>query len=241
MAYNFTSTPATTYHAYILGLMCSNEKTVYSGTTYWLMPIRHNPNPAIFPHLYIQLSYLKKIYSGFEMLKHWKSLGYSFNKYNAGKNGIVGLALHQSISNIVDLSHYICSDFIRNPSRDFKRSFLIGLFDGRSAFDSNNGWLALDISDLPDFMVKRIEDILIYFGISYNINSSYSARKRKSGAAPRQPQLRIADLEKFLKDIGLISEVRFNNSYKGLLKLGKVSPTLTSASDPLLPGLKILK
>lgn len=241
MSYNFNILHSTTEDSYLLGLMCANEQTTMNGDTYWLMPIRHNPNHYTLPELETHLLSLKQIYNDFELLSHWTSLGYNFHKYNIGKNGIVGLAYNQNISSIDELSNHIDDFFLANTSNSYKRSFLVGIFDGRSSFDLDTGYLVLDITGLPDPIINKINNFLSVFGITTNFNDGINARKRNNGYLPRQPQLRVKNSEIFFKEIGLISEIRLNKSHHGLLNLNKIPRSLALTSDPLLPDLKILK
>lgn len=241
MSYNFNTLNSTIGDSYLLGLMCANEQITDSGKTHWLMPIRHNPNHYTLSELNTHLSSLKQIYNDFELLNHWQLLGYTFPKYNAGKNGIVGLAYNQNISSIDELSDYIDDFFLINTLNSYKRSFLVGIFDGRSSFDPYTGYLVLDITGLPDALINKIDNYLLSFGITTNLNDSFSARKRSNGCLPRQPQLRVKNSEVFLEKIGLISEIRLNKSHQGLVNLGKISTSLTLTPDPLLHDLKILK
>ena len=119
-----------------------------------------------------------------------------------------------------------------------KKAFILGVIDGRGTPDVNvaNGtirYLSLDCpnNDIGDFLDEVFDD----YGLECNYNT---ARDRLEGGKPRKPQLRVKDVEKYMRMVGYISPAKFKkmaDTYDA--KYGHHTVVDGSA---FLPGLKYL-
>ena len=223
--------------AYFLGLLMANEKTTINSAIYWQAPVRHNPKSFNYTDLERHYNYIKQIAvflnktSSTHLVNFYKKQDIPIEKYNAGKNGI--LTLFKELTSDYSIEDLISDvyDPLLNSFDNIKRSFLIGVFDGRGSYDKTANFIVLDYDKLA--VKEIIEHSLNELGIKANINSKATARVRKdSGSAPRKKQIRIKHIE-FLQKIGFVSPTRFDKATTKLFsEYEKVD------LNNILPGLK---
>ena len=91
-----------------------------------------------------------------------------------------------------------------------QRAFLVGVFDGRSSADidkKTHKIRMLSLDCISDEIGAFLSEVVEMCGIQYNYNTH---RDRKEGGRPRNPQLRIKDVDYYVNNIGLISPRRIN-------------------------------
>lgn len=198
--------------AYFLGgIFVSEEQVTTPEGSYKIAPVRYNYNAA----------------SELEIAQHYelvKKLASSVNGQTYMAESIKGTLLDSRKNRMPGFSTFFRSttleelkDLIPNLRTALKlspwsvqRSFLVGIFDGRGSADIDRKthkvrMLAVDCisEDIGMFLAEMVE----MANISYNYNTH---RKRREGGRPRNPQLRIRDVDKFISEIGLISPRRIN-------------------------------
>lgn len=225
--------------AYFLGLLMADEQIIINGERYWIAPVRHNPKQYDDVELEQHYSIVKALgedlnKSGLtHFISYYKNRGVTFEKFNAGKNGFVTLFKQLKADYSLDELIGDIQEGLRNSSGQVKRAFLVGVFDGRSSYDKTYKFISLDIEN--DKLVVLLDNLFSDLGITTNVNSLYSARKRDNpNAKPRKPQIRIKYLD-FLKKVGYISPIRFS---KSTVELRNV--TIVELDDILL-GLKAIR
>lgn len=135
-----------------------------------------------------------------------------FDTPASGKNRMPGFSTFFKSTSLDELVNLVPTlrDTLKQSPWSVQRAFLVGVFDGRSSADIDKKkhkvrMLALDCisDDIGAFLSEMVE----MTGIRYNYNTH---RDRLKGGRPRNPQLRIRDVEDFMSKIGLISPRRVN-------------------------------
>ena len=201
----------TTEVAYFLGgIYAANEKVNSDSKLYWAAPVRYNPQYSTTAQTAEHFDYVSVISS--------KVYGYTVMKDNikgttldSGKNRLPGFSTFFESTGLTDLSAEIpvLKPILISSPVEVKKAFILGVIDGRGTPDISipKGiirYLSLDCpnNDIGDFL----NDIFINYGLLCNYNT---ARDRLEGGNPRKPQLRIKDVEVYMKKIGYISPAKF--------------------------------
>ena len=198
--------------AYFLGgVYASGEQVVSSHGKYKIAPVRYNYNAATDLEIAQHYELVKKIALSVN--------GQTFMAENirgtaldSGKNRMPGFSTFfrsTTLDELADLIPHLRNALEQSPW-SVQRAFLVGIFDGRSSADIDKKthkvrMLALDCisDDIGAFLSEMVE----MSGIRYNYNTH---RDRLEGGRPRNPQLRIRDVEEFISRVGLISPRRIN-------------------------------
>ena len=161
--------------------------------------------------------------------------------YDTGKNKMPGFSTFFKSISLGDIRELIPSldKALDDSDPSVRRSFLVGVFDGRSSADINKSnykirMLSLDCisDDVGAFLSSRLEKE----NIVYNYNTH---RDRLEGGKPRNPQLRVKDVDYFSSKVGLISPRRINllkNAYEHNYDYVQVVE-----NDDILNGLKTIQ
>lgn len=198
--------------AYFLGgIYASEEQVIASGVKYRVDPVRYNYGAAskmeIVEHYELVRDISVQVNGETVMFENIRGTA-----LDSGKNRMPGFATFfksTSKKHLVDLIPSLRSALYESPW-NVQRSFLVGVFDGRSSADINRKnhnirYLSLDcITNEAGSFLSEIVEIC---GLKYNYNTY---RERKEGGRPRNPQLRIKDVDMFMDKIGLISPRRIN-------------------------------
>lgn len=226
--------------AYFLGgIYASEEQVISSGVRYKVDPVRYNYNAAtemeIAQHYELVRDISVQVNGQTVMVENIRGTA-----LDSGKNRMPGFATFFKATTLIDLVDLIPSlrAALYDSPWSVQRSFLVGVFDGRSSADINRQnynirYLSLDC--ITDEAGAFLSEAVEMCGLSYNYNRS---RDRKEGGRPRNPQLRIKDVDMFMDKIGLISPRRINllkNAYEHTHR----SVLLRDNSD-VLPGLKTI-
>ncbi|BAW18127.1 hypothetical protein MBVG596_0277 [Mycoplasmopsis bovigenitalium] len=102
---------------------------------------------------------------------------------------------------------------IKMSSKDIKREFVKGCFDGRSSWDKTAHYLSIDVDrnyDRQDLIIDIIESL----NIKLNVN-----RRGKNHSKNDQLRIKIDSLDYFMSNIGLYSVCRTNIVKNALQKL----------------------
>lgn len=230
----------TTETAYFLGgIYAADEKVSSSGKLYWAAPVRYNPTYSSGAQTAEHFDYVSNISS--------KVNGYTVMKDNikgtsldSGKNRLPGFSTFFESTGLTDLRNEIpaLKPVLLASARDVKKAFILGVIDGRGTPDISipNAiirYLSLDCpnDDIGDFLNEIFED----FGFDCNYNT---ARDRLAGGDPRKPQLRIKNVEDYMKNVGYISPAKFENMKKVYNAKFGVANVVNGSG--FLPGLKYL-
>lgn len=225
--------------AYFLGgIYSSEEQIMIPDGRYKIAPVRYNYGAAseleIAEHFELVSRIAEKVNGQTLMADNIRG-----TPLDSGKNRMPGFSTFfraTTLDELVDLIPAL-RDALRASDWNVLRSFLVGVFDGRSSADidkknHNVRMLALDCisDDVGAFLSEMVE----LSGIRYNYNKH---RDRLEGGRPRNPQLRIKDVDDFMARVGLISPRRVN-----LLKAAyEHNYSVRVAEDfQILPGLKTL-
>lgn len=198
--------------AYFLGgIYASEEQVISSDGKYKIAPVRYNYNAATDLEIAQHYELVKKIATPIN--------GQTFMAENirgtaldSGKNRMPGFSTFFKSTTLEELTDLIPNlrAALQQSPWPVQRSFLVGIFDGRSSADIDKKthkirMLALDCisDDIGAFLSEMVE----MTGIRYNYNTH---RDRLEGGRPRNPQLRIRDVEEFISRVGLISPRRVN-------------------------------
>lgn len=226
--------------AYFLGeIFAAEEYVVSNGSKYMIAPVRYNFNAATDIEIAEHFDLVKNIarpINGQTVMRD----NIIHTSLDSGKNRLPGFSTFfksLTLENMQDLIPSLRDALYESPC-SVQRSFLVGVFDGRSSADINRKtfnvrMLSLDcISDeVSSFLSQMVERS----GLRYNYNTH---RDRVEGGRARNPQLRIRDVDVFMRKIGLISPRRIN-----LLKTA-YSHNYTNVEiqddSNILPGLKTI-
>ncbi|MDZ4481606.1 hypothetical protein [Bacillus cereus] len=224
--------------AYFLGLLMADEKISWNNKTYWISPVRHNPTHFEQSDLEEHYNIVKKLARSLNkqdfthFISFYKAHGVKFPKFNAGKNGFVAIFEQKIIDySLNDLIQHIKEPLLASTLQ-VRKAFLIGVFDGRSSYDKTYKLISLDIEN--ENLINLLSQIFKQIGVTATVNNLASARKRANPTAkPRKPQIRIKHLD-FLREIGLLSPVRFKKATTEL-----ASDTFINRDD-ILEGHKLI-
>lgn len=226
--------------AYFLGgIYAADENVMSNGKLYWAAPVRYNPQYSSESQTADHFDHVKKISA--------KVNGYTVMRDNirgtsldSGKNRLPGFStffeattLRSLIDEIPNLKNALLAS-----DNDVKKAFILGVIDGRGTPDINipKGiirYLSLDCpnNDIGSFL----DDVFADFGLDCNYNT---ARDRLEGGRPRKPQLRIKDVERYMKQVGYISPAKFEKMK--LVFQAKFSKANVIDGSSFLAGLKYL-
>lgn len=207
----------TNVSAYFLGaILASDECVIRDKEKYWVAPVRHNKSGITNVELEQHFNNIKKLAQ-----KNDKTTIMTetiiLSHLNTGKFSRRMVGFGTFFKSPIDLELENIVPTIKNAlfasSKEVQQCFLIGMFDGRGAFDINkqNGkirYLSLDCanSNLGEFLSEVIEN----YGLRGNYNTS---RERLEGGEPRKDQLRIKGNENFQEEIGFISSQKINRVF----------------------------
>lgn len=224
--------------AYFLGaVLVANENYPNKDLKkFWLAPVRHNPGQVTEHEIRQHYTFVKIMSDkiGAKILTA-DNLGHSMG-FSSGKKGFATIFEDDISSNVDFLLKDIISLF--RTDRNLKRSFLVGVFDGRSSLDRNKQTgkirnIAIDCES------KKIHDVITNFLLEFGIEAlnQNESRDRLSGGRPRKNQLRISHkgIANFISNIGFISPFRFKVFRSAFSEIPFVKNV-----DELLPGLKNL-
>lgn len=226
--------------AYFLGgIYASEEQVISSGVRYKVDPVRYNYNVAtemeIAQHYELVRDISVQVNGQTVMVENIRGTA-----LDSGKNRMPGFATFFKTTTLIELVDLIPSlrAALSDSPWSVQRSFLVGAFDGRSSADINREnyyirYLSLDC--ITDEAGAFLSEAVEMCGLNYNYNKS---RDRKEGGRPRNPQLRISDVDMFMDKIGLISPRRVNllkNAYEHTH-----SSVLLRDNSDVLPGLKTI-
>ena len=226
--------------AYFLGgIFAADEKVVSNGKLYWAAPVRYNPQYSSELETAEHFDYVARISS--------KVNGYTVMKDNikgtsldSGKNRLPGFSTFFESTGLNDLIETIpnLKATILSSPDEVKKAFILGVMDGRGTPDVNVSkgiirYLSLDCpnNDIGNFL----NDVFADCGLDCNYNT---ARDRLEGGNPRKAQLRIKNVENYMRKIGYISPAKFGKM-KAVYdsKFGRVNEV---SGEDFLPGLKYL-
>lgn len=227
--------------AYFLGgIYAADEKVMSNGKMYWAAPVRYNPQYSTEMQTAEHFDYVSTIAS--------KVKGYTVMKDNikgtsldSGKNRLPGFSTFFESTGLTELRTEIpnLKPVLLAADKDVQKAFILGVIDGRGTPDISipKGiirYLSLDCpnNDIGSFL----DEVFEHYGLDCNYNT---ARDRLEGGNPRKPQLRIKDVEYYMKNIGYISPTKFSKM-KAVYSAKFSSATVTDGSS-FLPGLKYLK
>ncbi len=226
--------------AYFLGgIYASEEEVISANQKYKIAPVRYNYNAATELEIADHYEFVREIA---EDVNGQTLMAENIRKtvLDSGKNRMPGFSTFfrtTSLDHLVDLIPSL-REALNSSSWNVKRAFIVGVFDGRSSADINKAnkvvrMLSLDcISDeVGDFL----SEMCGVCGLDYNYNTH---RDRKEGGRPRNPQLRIKDVDTFVEKIGLISPRRIN-LLKNAYATNYQSVQIKDDSD-ILKGLKTI-
>lgn len=234
------TTYLTEHVAYFLGTIFSAEEYVVSDNIrYMIAPVRYNYRAAteleIAEHFELVRA-LARTVNGQTVMKD----NIVHTSLDSGKNRMPGFSTFFRSSSLDNLHELIpeLRTALSNSNWNVQRAFLVGVFDGRSSADIDKKthkvrMLSLDcISDEVGFFLS---DIIDDIGIRHNYNVH---RDRLEGGRPRNPQLRIKDVDVFMHRVGLISPRRINilfNAYRHNYNFVDIQEI-----NEVLPGLKTI-
>lgn len=226
--------------AYFLGGIYAADEHIGGVKRYWAAPVRHNPQYSSAVETAEHFDYVSEISSkvrGYTLMKE-NLVGTSFD---SGKNRLPGFSTIFEETTLNDLNSGIpgLKKALLDSEKPVKRAFILGVFDGRGAPDVNVAkqvlrYISLDCptNEIGDFLTSVLED----YGFSVNYNT---ARDRLEGGRPRKPQLRIKDVNMYMKEIGYISPAK----YRHVRDVYRAKYTRVTEIDDsaFFNGLKLLK
>ena len=200
-------------NAYFLGgIFAANESVTCNNVKYWIAPVRHNSGQITSEELEQHFLHVKKISEKLNnqtlMSNTIKSNGLDSGKFKRliGFGTFFKTTIDSSLEELIPEIRKV----LFNSPNDVKRSFIVGMFDGRGSFDRNSQtgairYLSLDCEN--SVVGHFLCDVLKDFGFDFNYNT---ARDRVKGGPPRKDQLRIPGNQKFIEKIGFISIKKFS-------------------------------
>lgn len=226
--------------AYFLGgIYAANESVIANGKRYWAAPVRHNSQYATATQIAEHFDYVKEIsekVGGYTVMKD----NIKGTSLDSGKNRLPGFSTFFESTGLTDLCAEIpnLKNELLNSDQEVKTAFILGVIDGRGTPDINKKsggirYIVLDCpnNDIGDFL----NDIFQKSRLDCNYNT---ARDRKEGGNPRKPQLRIRNIEYYMRNFGYISPCKYGK-IKGQYQLVYGSAKEIDRSS-LLSGLKCL-
>lgn len=226
--------------AYFLGgIYAANESVIANGKRYWAAPVRYNPQYSTQTQTTEHFDNVCVISS--------KADGYTVMKDNikgtpldSGKNRLPGFSTFFEATSLIDLVTEIpnLKTVLLSSDNNVKKAFVLGVIDGRGTPDISISkgiirYLSLDCpnDDIGGFLHEAFKSI----GLLCNYNT---ARDRLEGGAPRKAQLRIKNVEDYMRRIGYISPAKFNNMKA--VYMSKYGSAHESSGSAFMSGLKYL-
>lgn len=227
--------------AYFLGgIYAANENVESEGNVYWTAPVRYNSKYSTQSEIaehFESVSSLSRSVNGITiMVDNIKS-----TSLDSGKNRLPGFCTFFESNNLNNLIGEIpnLSRALHSSSDDVKKSFILGAIDGRGTPDIKieTGTIRYITIDCPTNEIGNfLNDFFTDCGLVCNYNTS---RDRLEGGEPRKPQLRIKNVDYYIRNIGYISSTKFRklkNAFDN--RRGENCGVIT---DGFLPGLKRLE
>lgn len=224
--------------AYFLGgLIAADEFIIYEGVRYWISPVRYNaeyPTPQELNSHFTHVNTIATLLSN----RSYKVTGNCINnsiivpKFNNRRCGFVTLFSEIQEIAIEEIAN-LTEEVLANSSEEVTRCFIAGIFDGRGAIDFNTynnsiRYISLDCNNSE--VVRTFRRILNNFDINYN-----TSRDRLEGGVPRANQLRISNIDYYYRNIGFISDAKFNKFLLGSYRIN------VNDESNILPGLKTIQ
>jgi len=228
--------------AYFLGgILAANESVIVNEIKYWIAPVRHNKNCVTNIELEDHYNHVKRIAASIEQ-ETLMDITIRENGFNSGKfpPRMTGFGTFFKSQNSVSIEEMI--PIIRTAlfasSKEIRRCFIVGMFDGRGALDRDTKsgkirQIALDCENriIGEFLCE----VLLNYGLSHNYNIS---RARLEGGTPRKDQIRVLGSEDYIGEIGFVSSQKFNIATQRYRTSGQFNIV---NEDNILYGLKISK
>lgn len=202
-------TPELAY--FIGGIYAADESVPTSDKLYWAAPVRHNSQYATITQITEHFDYVSEIsekVGGYIQMKE-SIIG---TVLDSGKNKtLLGFSTFFESTGLTDLYEEIpnLKTVLFNSDQVVKKAFILGVIDGRGTPDINKKkggirYISLDCpnNDIGDFLFEVFQNS----GLECNYNT---ARDRKEGGNPRKPQLRIRNIEYYMKNFGYISPCKY--------------------------------
>lgn len=227
--------------AYFLGgIYAANENVESGGNVYWTAPVRYNP----------KYSTQREIAEHFETVS---SLSRSVNgitimvdnirntSLDSGKNRLPGFCTFFESNNLDNLIDEIpnLTRALQSSSDNVKKAFILGAIDGRGTPDIKieRGIIRYITIDCP---TNEIGNFLNNFFTECGLDCNYNPpRDRLEGGAPRKPQLRIRNVDYYMRNIGYISITKFRKLKNAFDN--RLSENCRVITNGFLPGLKRLE
>lgn len=227
-------------NAYFLGgILAADERTYFNNNEYWLAPVRHNPSYITTEELEQHFYFIKKLSSKISnetlMASTIKNNGIEVPKFRR-MTGFATFFKSIEPTRIETIAEQVKLSILKS-SNEIKRSFIVGLFDGRGALDinsKNNNIRNISLDCNNEYVAGILVEIIEDFGLPTNYNIS---RDRKEGGRPRDNQLRIPDGYEFMKQIGFISIRKFEAIKRGF----NLSHYKINDDSNILKGLKSIQ
>lgn len=226
--------------AYFLGgIFASEEQVIASGNKYKIAPVRYNYSAAseleIAEHYELVREIAVPLNGQTVMADNIRG-----TVLDSGKNRMPGFSTFFRVTTLDELVDLIplLRDALKESPWNVQRSFLVGIFDGRSSADidkKTHKIRMLSLDCITDEVSSFLSEMVELAGIRYNYNTH---RDRLEGGRPRNPQLRIRDVDDFMNRVGLISPRRV----KILKQAYEYNFTSVQVHEEyeILPGLKTI-
>ncbi|QTE74002.1 hypothetical protein JS518_14080 [Clostridiales bacterium FE2010] len=226
--------------AYFLGgIYASEEQVITMGTKYRIAPVRYNYNAAtdmeITQHFELVREIATPVKGQTVMAENIRG-----TDLDTGKNRMPGFSTFFRVTTLNELIDLIPSlrEALASSQWSVQRAFLVGVFDGRSSADIDKKTYKirmLSLDCITDEVGAFLSEMLDNCDISYNYNTH---RDRLEGGRPRNPQLRVRDVNDFMYRVGLISPRRIN-IIRSAYEHNYNTVQLQDGSN-VLPGLKTI-
>lgn len=227
--------------AYFLGgIYAADESVPTEDKLYWAAPVRHNSKYATSTQITEHFDFVSEIsgkVGGYIQMKE-SIIGTALD---SGKNKtLLGFSTFFESTGLTDLCAEITNlkTVLFNSDQDVKTAFILGVIDGRGTPDINkkDGGIRYISLDCPN---NEIGDFLFEVFQNSRLECNYNtARDRKEGGKPRKPQLRIRNIEYYMRNFGYISPCKYGK-IKAQYQMVYGSATEIDGSS-LLSGLKYL-
>ena len=227
--------------AYFLGgIYAADESVPTEDKLYWAAPVRHNSKYATSTQITEHFDFVSEIsgkVGGYIQMKE-SIIGTALD---SGKNKtLLGFSTFFESTGLTDLCAEIpnLKTVLFNSDQDVKTAFILGVIDGRGTPDINkkDGGIRYISLDCPN---NEIGDFLFEVFQNSRLECNYNtARDRKEGGKPRKPQLRIRNIEYYMRNFGYISPCKYGK-IKAQYQMVYGSATEIDGSS-LLSGLKYL-
>lgn len=174
------------------GIYASEEQVVASGKKHKIAPVRYNYSVAteleIAEHYELVKEIADPVNGQTVMAKNIQGTA-----LDSGKNKMPGFSTFFRVTTLDELVDLIprLKDALKESSWDVQRSFLVGIFDGRSSADidqKTHEIRMLSLGCITDEVSSFLSEMIEIAGINYNYNTN---RDRLEVGRPRNPQLRI--------------------------------------------------